>query len=543
MLSGIGEVLNDSKYGEFLTQVRSLAMDFTTQYKLPRIVVIGSESAGKSSVLERIAMQPVFPRDRNLCTRCPIKLSLRNDPRADELEPVSVRFGRRTLTVLQGAVGDTVKKLMNDAVCELNGGPFGIVGEELVIEMRKPNVPTIDLIDLPGIVAASLPDEPGDMMKQTRDLVERYVKDPNTLVVAVVPATIKRVRDAQAMQIVQAHNAQNRTIGVLTMADLVHDSYGNDPRWELRERLNGVSQDLVQLPAGYIAVKSRDMRENLTIAEAAVQELEWFAANLPEFDRTERVSSMALIRQLDQFYTAHIRAKWVPEALKGLNHQAAAILNEASVLGPDPQELGIEGILNATTALSVIMEKSLARLISEHLKPNFSACFGQSDVQQTYPSVTRARQNAHNKKVCASLLNDQWFPDTCVKVVKQVVASSFAASNFNVKLCRFDNLRTAFEGVAAECVLENMAQFRKTCMKRIQVAMPSIVEFLELVLELLFLPFFDILGLPIPQLQSYLVGRGVNMNGLLVEVQEAQRRELTLAHQNVLQACQLLTTL
>ena len=70
-----------------------------------------------------------------------------------------------------------------------------------------------DLIDLPGIVAASIPGEPSDMMKKSRDLVSKFIKDPDTLVIAVVPANTRRIRDSQALQLVQEANAQARTIG------------------------------------------------------------------------------------------------------------------------------------------------------------------------------------------------------------------------------------------------------------------------------------------------------------------------------------------
>lgn len=56
-------------------------------YSIPRIIVIGEESSGKSSTLERIAMMSFFPTDRKLCTRMPIELRLRHRT-AEEIKHV-----------------------------------------------------------------------------------------------------------------------------------------------------------------------------------------------------------------------------------------------------------------------------------------------------------------------------------------------------------------------------------------------------------------------------------------------------------------------
>ena len=45
---------------------------------LPKVIVIGTESSGKSSLLERITKCQLFPSDSKLCTKCPIKVKLQN---------------------------------------------------------------------------------------------------------------------------------------------------------------------------------------------------------------------------------------------------------------------------------------------------------------------------------------------------------------------------------------------------------------------------------------------------------------------------------
>ena len=48
----------------------------------PQFVVVGEESSGKSSVLERLMMTPLLPRAENICTRLPIHVRLRRSDRA-----------------------------------------------------------------------------------------------------------------------------------------------------------------------------------------------------------------------------------------------------------------------------------------------------------------------------------------------------------------------------------------------------------------------------------------------------------------------------
>jgi hypothetical protein len=116
----------------------------------------------------------------------PIKLSLRND---DDADPgiVTIKFKGKVRSVAVGEAPFAVAQWMEEIVRERNGGKLvGLVDEEMVIEVKNSYVPTLDLIDLPGIVAASIEGEPTNMMSQTRALVERYIREKNTLVIAVV---------------------------------------------------------------------------------------------------------------------------------------------------------------------------------------------------------------------------------------------------------------------------------------------------------------------------------------------------------------------
>eukprot|EP00961_Rhodomonas_salina_P270537 3655569-Rhodomonas_salina.1 len=65
-LNGVRDVLNFSLSG----------------WEPPKVVMIGLETTGKSSVMERLAMMPLFPRGNNLTTRIPIVVRLRNSETA-----------------------------------------------------------------------------------------------------------------------------------------------------------------------------------------------------------------------------------------------------------------------------------------------------------------------------------------------------------------------------------------------------------------------------------------------------------------------------
>ena len=55
------------------------------QIDLPQIAVIGSQSSGKSSVLESIVKEDFLPRGTGIVTRCPLILQLINDNSCDKI--------------------------------------------------------------------------------------------------------------------------------------------------------------------------------------------------------------------------------------------------------------------------------------------------------------------------------------------------------------------------------------------------------------------------------------------------------------------------
>ena len=61
-----------------LDQLRDVLAETLEGWKPPQLVVIGAESTGKSSLLERLIMMPLLPTAETVCTRLPIHVQLRN---------------------------------------------------------------------------------------------------------------------------------------------------------------------------------------------------------------------------------------------------------------------------------------------------------------------------------------------------------------------------------------------------------------------------------------------------------------------------------
>eukprot|EP00593_Proboscia_inermis_P013793 CAMPEP_0171298832 /NCGR_PEP_ID=MMETSP0816-20121228/7621_1 /TAXON_ID=420281 /ORGANISM="Proboscia inermis, Strain CCAP1064/1" /LENGTH=279 /DNA_ID=CAMNT_0011774167 /DNA_START=199 /DNA_END=1035 /DNA_ORIENTATION=+ len=176
----------------------------TEDMNLPRIIVIGDESAGKSSTLERIAMADVLPRNPNICTRQPILLKLRQDIRYKHNKPsiqVSIPDFKNDLnpsyeTSDNDLDYERVREMIQNHMDSFRGDDVAIL-DEIIVEIRSDGVPSIDLVDLPGLVAVT------DNQNQWQ-VTEQYLKKPTTgVVICVIDAGMGNLRASNAIKILQ----------------------------------------------------------------------------------------------------------------------------------------------------------------------------------------------------------------------------------------------------------------------------------------------------------------------------------------------------
>ena len=135
----------------------------TTRSYISQSVISYGINSGKSTILERIAMVPLFPKGKELCTRLPILIQLRNKK---QLTKPSLVIMRRVQggqdEIIPGGPGEfsstvepaeVVRQVMLDLIKQENKKVAGISAQSyLRMTLFGPSLPDIDLLDLPGIV-------------------------------------------------------------------------------------------------------------------------------------------------------------------------------------------------------------------------------------------------------------------------------------------------------------------------------------------------------------------------------------------------------
>jgi len=182
-------------------------------YRLPRVVVVGTENSGKSTLLENITKVATFPRAARVCTKCPVKLCLTPSSTDNHHHDVAtVTFRSETWELSKADIQDKVAAIMAEIPDN------HIVHDEITVTIHGPDLPDFELIDLPGIR-----EYPVDMAAASKELTNKYLSDEDTLVLCVVPATSPSLTSNQAIASIYSQKKQSHTILALTMCDLVQD--------------------------------------------------------------------------------------------------------------------------------------------------------------------------------------------------------------------------------------------------------------------------------------------------------------------------------
>nr|XP_048333590.1 dynamin-related protein 3A-like isoform X1 [Ziziphus jujuba var. spinosa] len=286
--------------------------------ELPQVAVVGSQSSGKSSVLEALVGRDFLPRGSDICTRQPLVLQLlqtkRNHNGTDE------EFGE--FLHLPGKRFYDFSEIRREIQAETDreaGGNKGVSDKQIRLKIFSPNVLDITLVDLPGITKVPVGDQPSDIEARIRTMIMSYIKVSSCLILAVTPAN-SDLANSDALQI--AGNADPdgmRTIGVITKLDIM--DRGTDAR-------NLLLGKVIPLRLGYIAVVNRSQEDiilNRSIKDALVAEEKFFRSR-PVYNGLAKCCGVPqLAKKLNEILVQHIKA-----VLPGLkSHISTALVSVA----------------------------------------------------------------------------------------------------------------------------------------------------------------------------------------------------------------------
>lgn len=220
------------------------------ELKLPSIVVIGSQSSGKSSVLESIVGKEFLPKGDNMVTRRPIELTLIHTPPTPQ-NPFPETYATFPSTTSPSTPSDRITDftLVQSKLLSLNlSVPASecISSSPITLHIYSPTIPDLTLIDLPGYVQLSSLDQPPELKTKIRELCNQYIQAPN-LILAICAADVDLANSPALRAAREVDPMGLRTLGVVTKCDLVAREVG-------KEVLKG---ERYPLGLGYVGVVSK----------------------------------------------------------------------------------------------------------------------------------------------------------------------------------------------------------------------------------------------------------------------------------------------
>jgi GTP-binding protein EngB required for normal cell division len=365
MSNNICTKLNQGSFGMFRSKIDGLQLP-ENSLRLPRIIVVGAESSGKSALLTNLTKCEVFPSSLAYSTRCPVRLHLTQGPRS-----LSVRKGSDMWSFDSEAE-------VHRKVSELIGNipDSELWSEEIEVHLQGPAMPDLELLDLPG-----LREFPESMRDASKALVARYLQDPNTLVLCVVPAATTRLTSSQAIGMVLEHKKQSQTLLALTMTDLV-PAHHLEPL--VAHRLLGVGEEMRDLSFhGCVALSNwtscdehalqdHDEYEDRFFTKRVFERLHTLAPSVSELKQS--VGMAALLRNLDVLFDRFLVSTWYPQALQDVRILQQFTNEKLTELGPPLETLTwdtIEEVMTAPLAFESMTACQYFQL-SEIIKQRFT---------------------------------------------------------------------------------------------------------------------------------------------------------------------------
>ncbi|XP_040565884.1 dynamin-1-like protein isoform X2 [Lepeophtheirus salmonis] len=286
--------------------------------QLPQIVVVGSQSSGKSSVIETMIGRSILPRGTGIVTRCPLVLQLMYCPLEDE----NYRSSKNaTLDAEEwveflhdpNKIYTDMDKVRDEIIRKTNliaGENKGVSKEPISIKFFSPHLLNLTLVDLPGITKVPIGDQPEDIENQIKELIQDYISNPNSIILAISPANTDIATSESIKFAKDVDPTGARTLAVITKLDLM--DAGTDAVDILCGRVIPVKLGII----GVINRSQQDIIDNKSINDAVKDEEAFLKRKY--FKLASRNGSVYLGKTLNRLLMCHIKT-CLPEIRARIN--------------------------------------------------------------------------------------------------------------------------------------------------------------------------------------------------------------------------------
>ncbi|KAM8739933.1 dynamin-1-like protein isoform X2 [Acanthopagrus latus] len=288
--------------------------------QLPQIAVVGTQSSGKSSVLESLVGRDLLPRGTGIVTRRPLILQLVHvDPgdarKNDEIDREGEEWGKFLHTKNKIYTDfDEIRQEIENETERISGNNKGISDEPIHLKIFSPHVVNLTLVDLPGITKVPVGDQPKDIEVQIRDLILKHISNPNCIILAVTAANTD-MATSEALKVAREVDPDGRrTLAVVTKLDLM--DAGTDAMDVLMGRVIPVKLGLI----GVVNRSQLDINNKKSVADAIRDEHAFLQKKYPSL--ANRNGTKYLARTLNRLLMHHIR-DCLPELKTRINVLAA----------------------------------------------------------------------------------------------------------------------------------------------------------------------------------------------------------------------------
>ncbi|XP_032755707.1 dynamin-1-like protein isoform X7 [Rattus rattus] len=309
--------------------------------QLPQIVVVGTQSSGKSSVLESLVGRDLLPRGTGVVTRRPLILQLVHVSPEDKRKTTGEENGKfqswnpatwkNSRHLSKGVEAeewgkflhtknklytdfDEIRQEIENETERISGSNKGVSPEPIHLKVFSPNVVNLTLVDLPGMTKVPVGDQPKDIELQIRELILRFISNPNSIILAVTAANTD-MATSEALKISREVDPDGRrTLAVITKLDLM--DAGTDAMDVLMGRVIPVKLGII----GVVNRSQLDINNKKSVTDSIRDEYAFLQKKYPSL--ANRNGTKYLARTLNRLLMHHIR-DCLPELKTRINVLAA----------------------------------------------------------------------------------------------------------------------------------------------------------------------------------------------------------------------------